>query len=155
VLARFVLLTAIPAALAASAPQSFSLRIPDLNPRDSARVLAADRSGNLFIVSSSPQTSTIVNIHIVKTDPSGNFLAAFDFGSSGIDTPTAATVDPQGNLIVAGATQSVDFPTVLPVLATGVAFATKIDAQLHQILLHAIRCDKRWPGASRRVRSRR
>ena len=133
-LARFVVLAAIPAALTASVPQSFSLRVPDLNPRDSARVLAADRSGNLFVVSSSPQTSAIVNIHIVKTDPAGNFLAAFDFGGSGIDTPTAATVDPQGNLIVAGATQSADFPMVSPVLSTGVAFATKIDAQLHQIL---------------------
>src|SRR5580704_4399950 len=113
-LSRLLILAAIPAGLAAAVPQSFSLRVPDLNSNDSARLLAADSSGNLFVVSSSPKTSAIVNIHVVKTDAAGNFIAAFDFGGSGVDTPFAAAVDPQGNLIVAGSTYSTDFPLVSP-----------------------------------------
>src|ERR1039458_1940328 len=91
-LSRLFLLAAIPPALAptfsqsfAAVSQSFSLRVPDLNPNDSARLLAADSSGSLFVVSTSPKTSAIVNIHVVKTDAAGKFIAAFDFGGSGID----------------------------------------------------------------------
>jgi uncharacterized protein (TIGR03437 family) len=134
VLSRLLIFAAIPAGLAAAVPQGFSLRVPDLNPNDSARLLAADSSGNLFVVSASPKTSDIVNIHVVKTGPTGNIIAAFDFGGSGVDTPRAAAVDPQGNLIVAGATLSTDFPLVSPLRTTGIGFATKIDAQLSHIL---------------------
>jgi uncharacterized protein (TIGR03437 family) len=129
-----LLAATIPAVLAAAVPQSFSTRLPNRNPQDSARLLAADPSGNVFIIYSSPRTSAVVNIHVIKADPAGNFIAAFDFGGTGIDTPNAATVDPQGNLIVAGATRSADFPLVSPLLTTGAAFLTKIDAQLQRIL---------------------
>ncbi len=133
-LARLIVMAAISAALTLAAPAGYSLHFPDSNPQNKARVLAADRSGNLFIVSSSPQTSTIVNIHVIKTDPAGNLIGTFDFGGSGVDTPTAAAVDPLGNLVIVGATQSADFPLSYAVLNTGTAFATKIDSQLRQIL---------------------
>jgi uncharacterized protein (TIGR03437 family) len=138
VLSRISIVAAIPAVLAAAVPQSFSLRVPDLNPNDSGRLLAADSSGNLFVVSASTKTSAIVNIHVVKTDPAGNVIAAFDFGGSGVDTPSAAAVDPQGNLIVAGSTYSTDFPLVSPLRTTGIGFATKIDAQLGKILFSTL-----------------
>jgi uncharacterized protein (TIGR03437 family) len=133
-----LLLILLPAALVGAAPpftiQAFTTQSPDLNPNDSAKVLAADPAGNLFVVSSAPRTSAITNIHVTKTDPHGAVLASFDFGGTGIDTPTAAATDPQGNLIVVGGTQSKDFPLVSPLNKNGVGFATKIDAQLHQIL---------------------
>ena len=120
--------------LAAQVPQHFSTRVPDLNPADTARLLAADPAGNLFVVSSSPKTSAITNIHVVKTDPTGNILASFDFGGTGIDSPAAAATDPQGNLIVAGRTYSPDFPMIAPLRTTGEGFVTKLSASLSGIL---------------------
>jgi len=101
---------------------------PEPQPSDVANLLAADKSGNLFIVYSSPKTQSITNIHIAKTDPAGNLLASFDFGGTGLDYPNAATTDPQGNLIIVGRTYSPDFPMVFPLIKTGNSFATKIDA---------------------------
>jgi len=120
--------------LYANVPQSFSLVIPGGKPASTARLLASDSSGNLFIIYSSPGAVSANNIHIVKTDAAGNPLSSLDFGGSAVDTPFAAATDPQGNLIIVGWTGSQDFPLVSPVLNTGQAFATKIDSQLGKIL---------------------
>lgn len=129
-----ILAVACLATLSGAVPQSFSARLPNVNPQDSALLLAADSSGNLFVIATSRKTPAITNIHVVKTDSAGSFLASFDFGGSGIDTPRAAAVDPQGNLIVVGTTESPDFPMVSPLLTSGGGFATKVDAQLTTIL---------------------
>jgi uncharacterized protein (TIGR03437 family) len=71
---------------------------------------------------------------VIKTDSSGNVLATYDFGGSGIDTPNAAAVDPQGNLVIVGTTQSPNFPLVSPLQTSGSIFITKIGAQLQNIL---------------------
>jgi len=47
------------------------------------------------------------NIHIVKTDAAGNPLSSLDFGGSATDTPFAAAMDPQGNLIIVGWTSRI------------------------------------------------
>jgi uncharacterized protein (TIGR03437 family) len=119
-------------------PGSFSAHLPDLNSQDTAILLTADQSGNLFIVSSTAKTPLIVNIHVIKTDGSGNVLATFDFGGSGIDLPNAAAADPQGNLVVVGTTQSSNFPLVSPLQTSGSIFVTKIAAQLQSILFSTL-----------------
>lgn len=131
---RTIVLAMFAMGLHATVPQSFSLAMPGGNPAGTARLLASDSSGNLFIVYSSPAAVSATNIHIVKTDAAGNPLATLDFGGSAVDTPLAAATDPQGNLIVVGSTSSPDFPLVSPVLKTGQAFASKIDSQLGKIL---------------------
>ena len=115
-------------------PQSFLAHLSDLNMQDAAKLLTADQSGSFFIISSRAKTSATTNIHVIKTDSSGNVLATYDFGGSGIDTPNAAAVDPQGNLVIVGTTQSPNFPLVSPLQTSGSIFITKIGAQLQNIL---------------------
>ena len=119
-------------------PQSFLAYLLDLDSQDTAKFLTADQSGNLFIVSSVAKTSAITNIKVIKTDGYGNVLATFDFGGSGIDTPNAAAIDPQGNLVIVGMTQSPDFPLVSPLQKSGSIFVTKIAAQLQDILFSTL-----------------
>jgi uncharacterized protein (TIGR03437 family) len=125
----------IASALAANPnPQSFLPRFPDLNSQDTAKLLVADPTGNLFIVSSAMKTSTVTNIHVTKTDGSGNVLTSFDFGGSGMDTPNAAAVDSEGNLVIVGVTQSPNFPLVSPLQKSGAIFVTKINGTLQSIV---------------------
>ena len=130
--------------LAGAVPQQFTLHFPDLNSQDVPQALVADSSGNFFIVANSQKAFAyaeppgaiveVANIHITKTDGAGNVLASFDFGGSSIDTPTAAAVDPSGNLVIVGITQSSDFPLVAPLQTSGRIFITKLDARLQNIL---------------------
>ena len=94
----------------------FMSDLPGGKPASTARLLATDSSGNLFIIYSSPGAGSANNIHIVKTDAAGNPQSSLDFGGSAVDTPFAAATDPQGNLIIVGWTSSPDFPLVSPVL---------------------------------------
>jgi uncharacterized protein (TIGR03437 family) len=130
--------------LAGAVPQQFTLHFPDLNSQDVPQTLVADSSGNFFIVANSQKAFAyavplgaiveVANIHVTKTDGAGNALASFDFGGSSIDTPTAAAVDPSGNLVIVGITQSSDFPLVAPLQTSGRIFITKLDARLQNIL---------------------
>ncbi len=138
----FVFLAIAPLAAASINPQQFSLHLADGNPGDRANVLAADPSGNLYVVSTtqiSPPDATVivsptVNIRVTKTDSSGNVLASFTFFGSGQDTPYAAAIDPQGNLVIGGSTNSTDFPLVAPLRSTGSGFVAKVNPQLTQIV---------------------
>lgn len=122
-----------PAQASVVAPLSFSLYRPDLNAQDSARLIAADKAGNLFLVFSSTISPKTTNIHIVKTDSSGNILGALDFGGSGTDTPNSAAVDSEGNLIIAGETLSPDFPLVSPLQTQGSIFVVRLDPHLNGV----------------------
>src|SRR5262249_44130793 len=51
------------------------------------------------------------NIFIARLDPSGKVLMSTYLGGSGIDTPARLAVDTAGNIYLAGATSSLDFPT--------------------------------------------
>jgi uncharacterized protein (TIGR03437 family) len=145
-------LAMIPGTAANLYPQPFSLRFPDVNPRDVGQMVLADSQGNVFVVALAqrafvygpPPASTLVvaNVHVTKTDGSGNVLASFEFGGSGIDTPKGAAVDGAGNLVIVGTTTSADFPLVSPLQSAGSTFITKIDSQLQTILFSTL-----WGGA--------
>src|SRR4029077_11182698 len=101
------------------------------------QALAADSAGNLFVVSNVTEPSGRGQIRVFKTDPQGKTLASMDFGGSQDDGISGAAVDPQGNLVIVGATSSPDFPLVLPLISNApqpAAFITKIDSQLKSIL---------------------
>jgi uncharacterized protein (TIGR03437 family) len=139
----FAFLTIVPLTASVPDPQQFSIHLADANPNDQPKLLAADQSGNLFTVSeaqtSSPNSpayadSFTCDIRITKTDASGNILATFTFGGSMQDTPYAAAIDPQGNIVIVGSTTSTDFPLITPLQATGTGFVAKVDGQLTKIL---------------------
>src|SRR5271168_3608778 len=119
-----VLLAIVPGAAANLYPQPFSLRFPDVNPQDVGQLVVPDSQGGFFVVALAqkafvygpPPASTLVaaNIHVTKTDGSGNILGSFEFGGSGIDTPKGTAVDGSGNLVIVGTTTSTDFPLVSP-----------------------------------------
>src|ERR1035441_8491482 len=90
------------------------LRYLDIGYQGSARLLTADKTGNLFTVSTITNPSGRPQIRAIKMDAKGNPLASIDFGGSGLDRPVAAATDAQGNLVVVGAAVSDDFPSVAP-----------------------------------------
>jgi Beta-propeller repeat len=58
-----------------------------------------------------PKLAGSQNIFVVKLDPAGEITYATYVGGSGADTPSAVQTDSAGNIYVAGATNSLDFPT--------------------------------------------
>jgi uncharacterized protein (TIGR03437 family) len=86
-------------AFAGTAP-SLQTHYIRLGTRDTSAGIAADPSGNIFVVSQTVVSQTQVGIRVTKADPSGNVIAFIDFGQ-GV-TPYAAAVDAQGNLFVVG-----------------------------------------------------
>jgi hypothetical protein len=102
--------------------------------------VAADSSGNLFVISAAVQGSGRPRLTATKIDLQGNLLGVMEFGGSsaeGTDVPSSAVVDSLGNLIVAGTTTSPDFPLVTPLFSmttTQAGFVIKFDPQLKKIL---------------------
>jgi hypothetical protein len=82
--------------------------------------IATDSAGNTYVVGSTqlPGTPSFVNssisaqphVFVTKLDPNGNVLFTDTFAGQGVDTGTAITVDPSGNIYIAGTTSSPDFP---------------------------------------------
>src|SRR5688572_12120291 len=81
----------------------------------SACCLVPDGHGNIYVVGSAGDELG-ANVLVTKLDAAGHVGAGFRFGGS-LDRPIAAALDPAGNLVVAGQTQSSDFPLVNPVIA--------------------------------------
>ncbi len=50
------------------------------------------------------------DVFVSKLDPNGKLLFTDTFGGKGIDAGTAITLDPSGNIYIAGTTSSPDFP---------------------------------------------
>jgi uncharacterized protein (TIGR03437 family) len=113
-------------------PRQFSTRYFDLGAGGIVRAIAFDRAGNLFVVSTSPAPD-LPSILVTKTDSAGNVTATFRFGGSGEDIPAVIAVDPNGDLVIGGATASTDFPLVSPLQSSGSGFLTKLDPQLQTI----------------------
>jgi uncharacterized protein (TIGR03437 family) len=84
--------------------------------------ITSDSSGNTYIVGSRqlPGTSEFPNpntagepntdVFVTKLDPNGRLLFTDIFAGKGIDTGSAIALDPSGNIYIAGATTSPDFP---------------------------------------------
>jgi uncharacterized protein (TIGR03437 family) len=79
--------------------------------------VTTDAAGNTYIVGSrqlgsDPYTAAILgsDVFLTKLDPNGNVLFTDGFGGKQIDTGTAITLDPSGNIYIAGNTTSPDFP---------------------------------------------
>ena len=109
----------------------------NLAPADGAtEVVAADRSGHLFVVSSAPGQPGQSIQRIVKLDLNGARLASLDLPQAG--TVRSAAVDSQGNLIVVAADPpapglilKLDFQLQGPIFSKalpGVITAVAIDA---------------------------
>lgn len=113
----------------------------DFGDNGQARLLAADRSGNLFAAGLVTESSGLRQIRVIKTNSNGNPLASFDFGGSDVDTIAAAATDAQGNIVIVGSTASSDFPVVASVTPQSrlpAGFVVKIDSQLQHILLSTL-----------------
>ena len=111
--ARVLLLFTCIAAGVRATPNQFVARYLPIGASGSAAALAADASGNFFVVATVQEPSGQLQIRAIKTDGQGNILASFDFGGTSFtspDAPTAAAVDPQGNLVIVGTTELSGFP---------------------------------------------
>jgi uncharacterized protein (TIGR03437 family) len=90
----------------------------NLNPADGTpQILAADRSGHLFVISTFTAASGHPATRVVELDLNGSRLASLDLAQMAL--PAAAVTDAQGNLIVAGADASYQ------------GLILKLDPQLH------------------------
>jgi uncharacterized protein (TIGR03437 family) len=138
-LVRAVLLLALTAILAAGSDQFVTRYVP-VGTSGSAKLLAVDSSGNFFIVAVVEEPSGRPQIRAIKTDPQGNVLASFDFGGSlqsYPDSPSGVAIDPQGDLVIVGTTDSADFPLVTPLVskpALPAGFVVKLDSELTEIV---------------------
>jgi uncharacterized protein (TIGR03437 family) len=92
--------------------------------QDWASAVQVDAAGNVYVAGETsspdfPVTSSAVqkklagtqNLFIAKLDPNGNILFSTYLGGSGTDALNALEIDAAGNVYVAGATTSFDFPT--------------------------------------------
>src|ERR1035438_2709026 len=137
----FVALLPLLLSTSAAGTNQVLLRYLAIGYQGSARLLTADKAGNLFTVSTITNPSGRPRIRAIKMDAKGNPLASIDFGGGGLDRPAAAATDPQGNLVVVGTAVSNDFPSVAPLFSpsgSGGAFVVKLDSQLHAILFSTL-----------------
>jgi hypothetical protein len=108
------------------------------NGSDTARAIAVDSSGNVYVAggtsstnfpNQSPYQGTNAengDAFITKFNPSGSALVYSTYlGGNGSDTARAIAVDSLGNVYVAGATASTNFPTQSPIQG---AYAGSTDA---------------------------
>jgi uncharacterized protein (TIGR03437 family) len=118
---------------AASGALSFTAHSSNLNPGDSPLLLALDGQGYAYAVATVSDSSGRAWIRVTKTNPQGSVVASYQFGGTGMDTPSAIKVDAQGEVVIAGSTTSTDFPTtttVGPAIKKSAAFVVKLDAGL-------------------------
>src|ERR1700733_5690022 len=141
---RVLLLFTILVANVSAASNQFVARYMPIGTAGSANLLAVDASGNFFIVATVQEPSGPSQIRAIKTDPQGNVLASFDFGGASYenpDIPSGAAVDPQGNLVIVGTTNTQDFPLVSPLIprpSAQAGFIVKLDSQLTTILFSTL-----------------
>src|SRR5271168_2339478 len=123
-----------------AASNQFVAQYVPIGAAGSASLLAVDASGDFFIVATVQAPSGLPQIRAIKTDSQGNVLASFDFGGNlyqNPDIPSGAAVDPQGNLVIVGTTNSQNFPLVSPLIprpSAQAGFIVKLDSQLTTIL---------------------
>ncbi len=135
---RFLTLIALFVSAFGNAPgesPQLSVRYFQPGSSDDARLLAADRSGNLLLV---VQPADADKYRALKLSANGARRGALDLFDFLAARPAAAAADPQGNLIVVGTADDPSaFPAVAPLFrpTTGpAAFVMKIDSGLSRIL---------------------
>lgn len=92
--------------------------------QDAASAVALDSTGNVVVAGRTnspdlPVTSGVYqprlagtqNLFLAKVDPTGAVLFATYLGGSGADVPNQLAIDRAGNIVLAGSTTSLDFPT--------------------------------------------
>src|SRR5688572_11732266 len=99
--------------------------------------LVPDGLGNIYAVGSAGDELG-ANVSVTKLDAASHVVASFRFGGS-FDQPRAAALDAAGNLVIAGQTQSSDFPLVNPVISqtepgAPAGFITKVNPSNGQIV---------------------
>ncbi len=84
-----------------------------IDPAGNAVVVGLTSSPDFPVTSGAlqPKLAGRQNIFVVKLDPTGEITYATYVGGSGADTPAAVQTDSAENIYVAGATNSLDFPT--------------------------------------------
>jgi|GEM_PF-4553150 len=128
-----VFLIALLLLLPTTTPAAFQLTYANL-PSGQACCLVPDPQGNLFVVGIDQS-----NVSITKLDGAHRIVATFQFGGGGDDRPLAAALDAQGNLLIAGQTDSTDFPLrnpLFPSVATPFpsGFLSRLDPNTGQLL---------------------
>jgi len=114
-------------------PAALQLTYANL-PSGQACCLVADPQGNLYVVGIDHS-----NVSVTKLDAAHRIVATFQFGGGGDDQPLAAALDAQGNLLIAGQTNSTDFPLrnpLFPSVATPFpsGFLSRLDPVTGQLL---------------------
>jgi hypothetical protein len=106
--------------------------------------IAPDGQGSNFVVSGGPTKvgSSPSTISVAKIDPSGNVVSQFTFQCGPDTTPSAAAVDPQGNLWIVGRTLStfaVSYPPIVGLIA-------ELDSTGTHLLYSGAFEQSRWRG---------
>ena len=115
-----------------------NLSYVDFGPGGNACCLVPDGLGNLYVIGSVAGASG-TNISVTRLDAAHHVAGSFTFGGGGSDQPKAAALDPQGNLVIAGQTNSSDFPLVNVLISqteprVPAGFITKVNPSSGQIL---------------------
>jgi uncharacterized protein (TIGR03437 family) len=124
------------AAIAASPALSFTARSLNFDSGNTA-LLALDGQGNAYQVTTVTDSSGRAWIRVTKTNAQGVIVATIQFGGTATDTPTAIKVDAQGEVVIAGTTNSKDFPvtnSIVPTVQRSAAFVVKVDSGLTGII---------------------
>jgi uncharacterized protein (TIGR03437 family) len=131
---RFVLFFITTLAIAGG----FTTSLGDAYPY-SVSAITTDTAGNTYVVGSRAIGTNAFRIgtdgtvgpisfgsdvFVSKLDPNGKLLFTDTFAGKGIDTGTAITVDPSGNIYIAGNTTSDDFPLSKALQTRSSAYST-------------------------------
>jgi len=74
--------------------------------------------GDFSSIATGPPTAYgASDVFVRKLDPNGKLLFTDTFAGKGVDTGTAIALDPSGNIYIAGATTSPDFPLSKPLIS--------------------------------------
>ena len=128
----------LPLLFTSSLDAAVSVSYVDLGPGGSACCLVPDGLGNIYVIGSVARPSGF-NVSVTRMDAANHVAASFTFGGGLSDQPHAAALDPQGNLVIAGQTNSTDFPLVHALISqtesnAPAGFVTRVNPSNGQIL---------------------